>query len=65
MVTGNVVHCHEWLIKFPRVPKTLTIYHLHDETRSSMMCANDKQKSLMVSSFQIGHLLYSNKKKNK
>ena len=36
---------------------------LHGETGSSTVCANGTQKSLMVSSVRIGHLLFTQNKK--
>ena len=38
---------------------TRVVYHLHGETGSSTVCANGKQKSLMASSVQIGHLPFT------
>lgn len=42
-----------------RSTKIKVVYHLHDETGSSTVCAHGKQKFLMVSSLWIGHSLFS------
>lgn len=41
----------QWLIK--------VVYHLYGETGSSTVCTNGRQKGLMVSSVQIGHLPFT------
>jgi len=45
--------------RWSRGTRTLVVYYLHGETGSSTVCANGKQKCLMVISVRIDHLPFT------